>query len=125
MTDAQGISLGAFGLRLAARDLVKLGELYLHDGVGQGRQIVSREWVRQATSPSALEPRYGLLWWLYTWSGHRAYVAQGSEGHLLVVLPDQRAVPAITSTNHPELPMNQDELFPLITQVILPALPTG
>jgi CubicO group peptidase (beta-lactamase class C family) len=55
-TDPQGIPVGAFGLRLTASDMMKLGELYLNDGAWHGRQIVPAEWVKQVTTPSELQP---------------------------------------------------------------------
>lgn len=121
-TDPQGISMGAFGLRLTPPDLVKLGELYLNNGTWNGRQIVPADWVSRATAPSELEPQYGLMWWLYTWNGHRVYAARGSEGHLVVVVPDQKSVIAISSTNRQEYPMDGEALFPLMLEVIIPAL---
>jgi hypothetical protein len=61
-------------------------------------------------------------WWLYTWHGHRVYAARGSEGHLIVVVPDQKSVTAITSANRQEYPMDEDALFPLMNDVIIPSL---
>ena len=121
-TDPQGISMGPFGLRLSPTDQVKLGQLYLDDGVWRGRQIVPAEWVRQAVTPSAVEPQYGLLWWLNTWNGHSVYSARGSEGHLIVVVPDQRLVATISSANGQEYPIDDHALFPLVYEVIMPAL---
>jgi CubicO group peptidase (beta-lactamase class C family) len=121
-TDPQGIPVGAFGLRLTAADLVKFGELYLNDGAWHGRQIVPVEWVEQATTPSELQPQYGLMWWLYTWNGHRVYAARGYEGQLIVVVPDQKSVTAIASANRQEYPMDDEALFPLMDEVIIPTL---
>jgi CubicO group peptidase (beta-lactamase class C family) len=121
-TDPKGISMGAFGLRLTTADLLKVGQLHLDDGVWQGRRIVPADWVRQATTPSTAEPRYGLMWWLERWNGHRVYAARGSEGHLVVVVPDQRSVTAISSANHQEFVMDEEALFPLVTEVVMPAL---
>jgi CubicO group peptidase (beta-lactamase class C family) len=121
-TDPQGIPVGAFGLRLTAADLVKFGELYLNDGAWHGRQIVPVEWVEQATTPSELQPQYGLMWWLYTWNGHRVYAARGYEGQLIVVVPDQKSVTAIASANRQEYPMDDEALFPLMNEVIIPTL---
>lgn len=48
------------------RDMARLGLLMLHDGKWQGRQVISERWVEAATTGSqSLNPRYGLLWWLY------------------------------------------------------------
>ena len=41
-TDPKGIPVGAFGLRLTAPDLVKLGELYRNDGAWQGDRSSAR-----------------------------------------------------------------------------------
>ena len=121
-TDPKGIPVGAFGLRLTTPDLVKLGELYRNDGAWPGRQIFGADWVEQVTTPSELESEYGLMWWLYTWNGHPVYAARGSGGQLIVVVPDQRAVIAITSSNNPEYPIHEEALFPLLNEVIMPAL---
>ncbi|HEX8509984.1 MAG TPA: serine hydrolase [Propionibacteriaceae bacterium] len=121
-TDPVGISMGAFGLRLTTADLLKLGQVHLDDGVWQGRQVVPAEWVRQATTASAAEPQYGLMWWLHNWNGHQVYAARGSEGHLVVVVPDQRLVTAISSANHQEFVMDEEALFPLLTEVVMPAV---
>ena len=63
-TDPNGIQLGGFGLRLTAPDMIKIGELYRRDGVWNGQQIVPADWIQQSTSPSTLNPDYGLLWWI-------------------------------------------------------------
>lgn len=40
--------MGATGLYISATDMVKLGALYLEGGVWQGKQIISKDWVRRA-----------------------------------------------------------------------------
>jgi CubicO group peptidase (beta-lactamase class C family) len=122
LTDPRGIAMGPFGLRLTAPDLVKLGELYRNDGAWHGRQILPAGWLRQATTPSAAEPEYGLMWWMYTWNGHSVYAARGYEGHLIVVVPDQKLVATISSANGQEYPIDDEALFPLVNEVIMPAL---
>ena len=59
------------GLRLRPRNLAKLGQLVLDDGVWQGRQIVSAGGIKQMTtrhSPAGMwfgfARGYGYLWWL-------------------------------------------------------------
>jgi CubicO group peptidase (beta-lactamase class C family) len=122
LTDPRGISMGPFGLRLTPPDLVRLGELYLDDGVWHGRQILPAEWVREAMAPSAAEPGYGLMWWLHSWNGHQVYAAQGFEGQMIVVVPDQRSVSTISSANGQEFPMADDALFPLLNEVVIPTI---
>ena len=55
------------GLFLSATDLAKIGYLYLHDGMWDGKQVVSKEWVQQSLTPfvDAEEGmKYGFKWWL-------------------------------------------------------------
>src|SRR5215469_6733218 len=39
------------GLYLKGEDLAKIGYLYLHAGIWNGKQIVSKEWVKQSLTP--------------------------------------------------------------------------
>jgi hypothetical protein len=54
-------------------------------------------------------------------NGHRVYAARGSEGHLIVVVPDQKSVTAIASANRQEHP-DDEALVPLVNEVIMPTL---
>lgn len=54
------------GLRISARDMARFGYLYARQGRWQDRQIVSPDWVKQATTPDPVGPDYGYLWWLNT-----------------------------------------------------------
>ena len=40
--------IGATGLYISAQDMVKLGALYLEDGVFDGKRLLSREWTQMA-----------------------------------------------------------------------------
>ena len=53
MTDPAGIPYGAGGFDLTPRDMAKLGYLYLRNGQWDGQQIVSSEWVENATQTYA------------------------------------------------------------------------
>ena len=57
------------GLRISARDLARFGYLFSRQGRWKDRRIVSADWVKQATTPSAVGPDYGYLWWLNTGKG--------------------------------------------------------
>ncbi|MBW3128734.1 serine hydrolase domain-containing protein [Hymenobacter profundi] len=54
------------GLWISARDEARFGYLLLRQGQWGTRQIVSRDWVRQATTRGPIGPDYGYLWWLNT-----------------------------------------------------------
>ncbi len=54
------------GLWISARDEARFGYLFLRRGRWGGKQIISEEWVRAATTPGKLKSDYGYLWWLNT-----------------------------------------------------------
>jgi CubicO group peptidase (beta-lactamase class C family) len=91
-TDPNGLQLGGFGLRLTAADMIKIGDLYRHHGVWDGKQIVPADWILQSTSPSALNDEYGLLWWIIREPAGGGYYADGLGGQRIAVLPESRAV---------------------------------
>jgi CubicO group peptidase (beta-lactamase class C family) len=54
------------GLWISTRDEARFGYLFLREGRWGKRQIISREWIRRATTPGATKADYGYLWWLNT-----------------------------------------------------------
>jgi CubicO group peptidase (beta-lactamase class C family) len=52
------------GLWISARDMARFGYLFLRDGRWEDEQLLSREWIDLATTPSSLRPDYGYMWWL-------------------------------------------------------------
>ncbi len=94
------------GLYLTARDLAKIGYLYLKDGVWDGKRILPEGWARTSTQPLVStneEPfRYGYQWWVLPRSGprpHDAFVAWGYGGQLLIVVPDLELIAVFTGWN--------------------------
>lgn len=53
----QGYPQGGTGLYLSTKDMAKLGVLYLNNGVWDGKQVISKEWVKNATK-SHTSPDY-------------------------------------------------------------------
>jgi CubicO group peptidase (beta-lactamase class C family) len=85
----QNISDGSVGLYLNLRDMVKLGQLYLQDGVSGSEQIISSDWVQRATNVQTATDwgYYGYLWWLLDDLG-TSYSAQGLGGQVIAVYPE-------------------------------------
>ena len=54
------------GLWASTRDHARFGLLLLRRGRWNGRQLLSEEWIEQATTPLAIQPNYGFMWWLNT-----------------------------------------------------------
>jgi CubicO group peptidase (beta-lactamase class C family) len=52
-------------LETSCRDAARFGYLFLRNGNWDGTQVVSEEWVQQATQPSQdLNAGFGFMWWL-------------------------------------------------------------
>ena len=101
-TDPNGIQLGAYGVRLTAPDMIKIGELFRRDGVWNGKQIVPVGWIRQSTAPSTQNEEYGLLWWIAGEPEGAGYYADGLGGQRIAVLPRSRAVIVYLSDVQPD-----------------------
>ena len=99
--DPTGLAYGSAGLHIRARDLAKLGQLYLQKGRWDGHEVVPADWVREATRAQVdggapLGEPYGYFWWvLEEWPG--AYAAIGYGGQVIAVFPRQDAVVVLTS----------------------------
>lgn len=93
--DAAGNPLAFMGVQASCRDLARFGYLFLRDGRWGDDQVVSSAWVEEATrSSQALEPQYGLLWWVNppdepSWPSlpPDAFVAHGLGGQIVLVVP--------------------------------------
>ena len=125
-----GQAYGGGGHHFTTRDFMKLTQLFLNDGQWEGRQIVSREWVR--TSGAALRvlsPRsgqtYGYLWnsveYPYRERKLHAYFPGGNGGQVYIGIPDLDLLIAFTGGSYadPVLFRSQREFVP---QDILPAV---
>ncbi|MGB3770542.1 MAG: serine hydrolase [Rhodococcus sp. (in: high G+C Gram-positive bacteria)] len=100
VTDMLGTEMAYGGLNLTARDYARLGELYRHDGMWHGTQIIDPDWVRSSTSIDApireagkpivgghdIDLGYGYQWWIP--AGHQGdYCAVGVLNQLVHVDP--------------------------------------
>ena len=59
----------------------------LNGGRYQGRQLISENWIQEATHASELAPYYGYLWWVDSNSNHFNYATTGDRGQMLIVFP--------------------------------------
>jgi CubicO group peptidase (beta-lactamase class C family) len=76
---------------LCARDAAKIGLLILHSGIWQGQRIISEEYIKAMSSPSAANSGYGLFCWLED----NRYLGLGWGGQELNISPDDNAVAVI------------------------------
>jgi len=90
------------GLYLSGEDLAKIGYLYLHDGVWDGKQIVSKEWVKESVTPfiqAEEDYQYGYKWWLLPRkdSPQLVWMARGFGGQNLIVYPEEQLIVVFTA----------------------------
>jgi len=123
--DKTGLQSGGMSGLFRARDILKLGELYLRRGRWGQLQLIAPEYVADSVKVQNQgefygEPaRYGYMWWIAGIGGHDGFYARGYGGQYLMVLPDLDLVVLCTSDwQRPEYP----DHFALIQSFILPAL---
>jgi CubicO group peptidase (beta-lactamase class C family) len=98
--DQTGMVSGGWGLRLRAVDMAKIGMLMLNGGQWQGQQIVSKDWIKQMSTPSATATAqdYGYYCWInHIVESEPEFGAMGFKGQFITVLPKQNAVVVMTS----------------------------
>jgi CubicO group peptidase (beta-lactamase class C family) len=66
MVSVSGGTRWGGGLWINTRDEARFGYLIMRKGRWKSKQIISEDWIRKATTPGALGPDYGYLWWLNT-----------------------------------------------------------
>ena len=126
VTSPQGITVGAYGLSIRTEEIARFGELYLHKGMWNGKQLIPAAWVEQATSmqtstgsapTSDWDQGYGYQFWR---SRHNSFRGDGAFGQYCLVIPELDAVVAITSGVR-----NMQQVMNLVWDKLLPALKPG
>jgi CubicO group peptidase (beta-lactamase class C family) len=113
------------GLYLNGSDLAKIGYLYLHDGVWDGKQIVSKKWVAESLKgyiDAEGDYKYGYKWWLLKRTDTAGYVwmARGFGGQRMMVFPEEGLIVTFTGWDILGDPPADKELFARL----LPAIKT-
>ena len=124
-TDPDGLANGAYGLRLTAPDMIKIGELYLDRGVWNGRRLLPETWVDEVSRPSKLEPTYGLLWWIYSTDGGDdgpVFAASGVYGQRIIVAPKQGVVIVTLTTTPDGVTVDDVDVNAMLVKAVRPAL---
>ena len=91
-----------------ARDLARLGQLYLNDGVWDGQRILPEGWADYVAAPAGAQPPnrlgenadkpgrgYGAQFWRYeNYPGvpNDTYAALGNRGQFVIIVPSRQAV---------------------------------
>ncbi|MEZ5894089.1 MAG: serine hydrolase [Parvularculaceae bacterium] len=100
-TDWNGDFVMSSQVWTTSRDLARIGQLYLNDGVWEGKRILPAGWAAYVSAPAPAQPPhsradgtqlpgYGAQFWLF---GERhglpegSYAAQGNRGQYLMIIP--------------------------------------
>jgi CubicO group peptidase (beta-lactamase class C family) len=134
-----GINTGGWGLSVQTESLAQFGQFYLQKGVWHERQILPAAWIEEATtfkiqqSPphdEKLEQAKLTNDWLQGYCyqfwrcRHNAFRGDGAFGQYCIVMPDRKAVVAITcetSNMQTEQNLVWDFLLPAMQDNPLPA----
>ena len=86
--------------------MAKFGQLYLNNGKGNGKQIVSEKWVKESTQPhtKTTSGAYGYQWWLRSFDVNDrqtdSFYAIGNAGQFIFVFPELEMVVVSTAQNY-------------------------
>lgn len=101
--DDLGIHTAGWGLTLSARDMAKIGQLYLQRGRWKNLQLVSSAWIEESIQIHSewkeLGLTYGYLWWVF----EDGFCAMGDGGNVIYVNDKKHMVIAITSLFEPDV----------------------
>jgi CubicO group peptidase (beta-lactamase class C family) len=106
--DAQGVTDGEAGLSLTPQDMARIGYLYLHEGMWDGKQIIPSSWVDRAKAgsvPATFGMHYANLWWSLPEMG--AFMALGRHSQMIIVIPKLDIVATLTGV------LRDDEFYPI------------
>lgn len=122
------------GLKMTPRDMLKIGVTFLNDGVWNGEQIISEQWVgKSATTFPGIEGinipgtdkrnvGYTYSWWTKTFSdsGRKVdmYEAGGWGGQVIAVFPGLHTVVVFTGGTY----TSKVRVFGILEEYVVPAI---
>ncbi len=122
--DPRGYTFGGGGLMITVNELARFSQMYLQNGVWEGKQIVPREWVKEATrfqiqSNSRTNKADNILGYgYYFWRGqHDSFRSDGIYSQYGIVLRDKNAVIAINANED-----RQQMVLDTVWETIYPTL---
>jgi len=129
-----GVADASGGFYITPRDMAKFGVLYLNNGVWDGAQIISKEWVAWSATTYEGNNRIkipgedaGRVGYTYTWWTNRVsgpdgkldlYYANGWGGQKIIVIPDLEMVVVFTGGNY----VSKNTHFRILGKHLLPAV---
>lgn len=122
-TFGNGLTNPIDNMELRSRDLLKLGLLTLNGGVWNGKQLLDKAYVDEATSSHAIVNKnesYGYFWWVnqikVRGKPYEVKTAFGAGGQMIYVIPDVDMVVVFTAEK-----ADKRKLLALLGDAIVPA----
>jgi CubicO group peptidase (beta-lactamase class C family) len=128
-----GVIEAAGGLKITPRDMVKIGVTFLNNGVWDGQQIISEQWVEKSATtfpvntginiPGEDSGRVGYTysWWTkqYSDSGKEInmFWALGWGGQKIMVFPEVNTVVVFTGGNY----LSEVQNLKILEKYVIPA----
>ena len=118
-TDHLGNFIGSSQVYTTARDLSRLGLLYLNDGVWQGERVLPEGWTEFVATTAPSRPRqqgrrgYGAQFWLLDQLPgvpEGTYTSAGNKGQYATVVPEHNLVVVRTGVDPAGVGWSQDQL---------------
>ncbi len=125
IADSRARDIGFSGLRTDIETVACLGQLLLDDGVWNGRRLLPKGWVADASrahidTVREPNPDWRLGYGFQIWRGQHGYRHDGAYGQFCLVFPSAEAVVAITSSTE-----SMQALLDEVYLHLLPALTAG
>jgi CubicO group peptidase (beta-lactamase class C family) len=122
---------GGVAVSMRSEDMAKIGNLLLHKGTLNGRQLIPEKWINllfskdKAKAPWGLPGSvYGLCWYNGTFKGQTVHYTMGYAGQYIFIFPDIHTVIAVNHNNKVEDANKQSRIFmdkylPVIVDAVL------
>jgi len=111
------------GLKMVPRDIAKFGQLYLNNGLWNGKRILTEDWISKSTQPQFNNKEYGYLWRLTEYGFNdkkiKCYYGTGFGLQKLYVFPTLDLVVVLTQQNYRRMPKGEKETQNIINNYIL------
>ena len=126
--DPQGYFTGGHSISMTAREIARLGQLFLNEGRWSGSQIIPGWWVAASTSPRIdignNYAGYGYYWWLNHIATYDMYSALGAGGQILHVIPELELVMVTTHSfrRNPRDFAEEAESYQFLWNYLIPAI---
>ncbi len=111
-------------LYMTSRDMAKIGQLLLNKGLWNGKQIVSKNWIEESTTPKTKITGidYCYLWWNIPFKVNNkiiiSKIATGNGGQYIMIFPELDMVAVFTGGAYNS---QEDKLpFAMLNDIFLP-----